>query len=92
MRVRPELLLAMLITRLLVALPCFVRAQSSAASFYAGKTLTTLIGFPPGGSYDAMRSCWRPISGASSPATPPSSASAKAWRFAAVLPRVVPPS
>jgi hypothetical protein len=40
MRVRPELLLATLITRLLVAVPYFVRAQSSAASFYAGKTLT----------------------------------------------------
>jgi tripartite-type tricarboxylate transporter receptor subunit TctC len=51
MRAPSQLLLATLIASLLA--PSSPRAQALAEGFYAGKTLTILIGFPPGGSYDA---------------------------------------
>src|SRR5262245_62785306 len=52
MRVRPGIVLAMLMTTSLVVVASPLRAQPSVESFYAGKTLTILIGFPPGGTYD----------------------------------------
>jgi tripartite-type tricarboxylate transporter receptor subunit TctC len=36
----------------LLSAPAIVRAQSSAADFYRGKTVRLLVGSPPGGGYD----------------------------------------
>ena len=53
MRVRPGMVLATLMTAsLFVASASPMSAQPSVESFYAGKTITILIGFPPGGTYD----------------------------------------
>src|SRR5258708_5423327 len=56
MRVHPGLMLATLMTTGLIfaASACVssLRAQPSVEGFYAGKTITILIGFPPGGTYD----------------------------------------
>jgi tripartite-type tricarboxylate transporter receptor subunit TctC len=56
MRVRPGMVLATLVTTSLLVVASTpaspLRAQQSVESFYAGKTITILIGFPPGGTYD----------------------------------------
>ena len=54
MRVRPGMVLATLMpaSLLAVVLTSALRARPSVESFYAGKTMTILIGFPPGGTYD----------------------------------------
>src|SRR5215510_16143546 len=55
MRVRLGMVLATLMTASLLvasAPTAPLRAQPAVESFYAGKTITILIGFPPGGTYD----------------------------------------
>jgi len=56
MRVHPGLMFATLMTTSLIAAASTsvspLRAEPSVEGFYAGKTITILIGFPAGGTYD----------------------------------------